>query len=213
MAEDLADYLDEIGIQVRYIHSDIDSLERVEIVRDLRLGEFDVLVGVNLLREGLDLPEVSLVAIIDADKEGFLRSEKSLMQVAGRTARNVHGKVVMYADVITKSMQKTISETNRRRKLQKKYNDEHNITPATVYKSMKEILASTSIADMRRKEEKEDFGFSKVAEPILKYMDNDQKKDLIGQLREQMHNAAKDLEFEKAASLRDEIKKLGEMIK
>jgi excinuclease ABC subunit B len=213
MAEDLADYLDKIGIQVRYIHSDIDSLERVEILRDLRLGEFDVLVGVNLLREGLDLPEVSLVAIIDADKEGFLRSEKSLMQVAGRTARNVHGKVVMYADVITKSMQKTISETNRRRKLQKKYNDEHNITPATVYKSMKEILASTSIADMRRKEEKEDFGFSKVAEPILKYMDNDQKKDLIGQLREQMHNAAKDLEFEKAASLRDEIKKLGEMIK
>lgn len=213
MAEDLADYLDKINIQVRYIHSDIDSLERVEILRDLRLGEFDVLVGVNLLREGLDLPEVSLVAIIDADKEGFLRSEKSLMQVAGRTARNVNGKVVMYGDVITQSMQKTIKETNRRRILQKKYNEEHDITPTTIYKSMEEILASTSIADMRKKDEKEDYSFSKVAEPVLKYMDNDQKKDLIEQLREQMRNAAKDLEFEKAASLRDEIKKLEEMIK
>jgi excinuclease ABC subunit B len=213
MAEDLADYLDKINIQVRYIHSDIDSLERVEILRDLRLGEFDVLVGVNLLREGLDLPEVSLVAIIDADKEGFLRSEKSLMQVAGRTARNVNGKVVMYGDVITQSMQKTIKETNRRRILQKKYNDEHNITPATIYKSMEEIMASTSIADVRKKEEKEDYGFSKVAEPVLKYMDNDQKKDLIEQLREQMRNAAKDLEFEKAASLRDEIANLEKMVK
>jgi excinuclease ABC subunit B len=212
MAEDLSDYLDKIGLLVRYIHSDIDSLERVEILRDLRLGEFDVLVGVNLLREGLDLPEVSLVAIIDADKEGFLRSEKSLMQVAGRTARNVNGKVIMYADVITKSMQKTISETNRRRKLQSAYNEEHNITPATVYKTMEEILSSTSIADVRKKEEKEDYGFARVAEPVLKYMDNDQKKDLIEQLREQMHEAAKDLEFEKAASLRDEIAKLEKMV-
>ncbi|MBT8378387.1 MAG: excinuclease ABC subunit UvrB [Ignavibacteria bacterium] len=213
MAEDLADYLDKINIQVRYIHSDIDSLERVEILRDLRLGEFDVLVGVNLLREGLDLPEVSLVAIIDADKEGFLRSEKSLMQVAGRTARNVNGKVVMYGDVITRSMQKTITETNRRRILQRKYNDENNITPATIYKSMEEIMASTSIADVRKKEEKEYYSFSKVAEPVLKYMDNDQKKDLIEQIREQMHNAAKDLEFEKAASLRDEITKLEKLLK
>ncbi|NNJ53358.1 MAG: excinuclease ABC subunit UvrB [Ignavibacteriaceae bacterium] len=213
MAEDLADYLDKINIQVRYIHSDIDSLERVEILRDLRLGEFDVLVGVNLLREGLDLPEVSLVAIIDADKEGFLRSEKSLMQVAGRTARNVNGKVVMYGDVITRSMQKTITETNRRRILQRKYNDENNITPATIYKSMEEIIASTSIADVRKKEEKEYYSFSKVAEPVLKYMDNDQKKDLIEQIREQMHNAAKDLEFEKAASLRDEITKLEKLLK
>jgi excinuclease ABC subunit B len=212
MAEDLSDYLDKIGLLVRYIHSDIDSLERVEILRDLRLGEFDVLVGVNLLREGLDLPEVSLVAIIDADKEGFLRSEKSLMQVAGRTARNVNGKVIMYADIITRSMQKTISETNRRRKLQSAYNEEHNITPATVYKTMEEILSSTSIADVRKKEEKEDYGFAKVAEPVLKYMDNDQKKDLIEQLREQMHEAAKDLEFEKAASLRDEIAKLEKMV-
>jgi excinuclease ABC subunit B len=213
MAEDLADYLDKIKVRVRYIHSDIDSLERVEILRDLRLGEFDVLVGVNLLREGLDLPEVSLVAIIDADKEGFLRSEKSLMQVAGRTARNVNGKVIMYADVITQSMQKTISETNRRRKLQKKYNEEHNIVPATIYKSMEEILSSTSLAEIRKRDEKEDYGFAKVAEPVLKYMNKEQKEDLIEQLREQMRNAAKDLEFEKAASLRDEILRLEKMVK
>ncbi len=213
MAEDLADYLDKIGILVRYIHSDIDSLERVEILRDLRLGEFDVLVGVNLLREGLDLPEVSLVAIIDADKEGFLRSERSLMQTAGRTARNVNGIVIMYANVITQSMQKTIRETNRRRKLQKEYNEKNNIVPATIYKSVEEIMNSTSIADVRKRDGKEDYGFSKVAEPILKYMDNEQKQDLIKQLREQMHEAAKDLEFEKAASLRDEIMKLEKMVK
>jgi len=213
MAEDLADYLDKIKILVRYIHSDIDSLERVEILRDLRLGEFDVLVGVNLLREGLDLPEVSLVAIIDADKEGFLRSARSLMQVAGRTARNVNGRVIMYGDVITQSMQKTITETNRRRKLQKKYNEEHNITPATIYKSVDEILASTSLAEMRKKDDKEDYGFAKVAEPILKYMNKEQKEDLIEQLKEQMRNAAKDLEFEKAASLRDEVLRLEKMVK
>lgn len=212
MAEDLSDYLDKIGIRVRYIHSDIDSLERVEILRDLRLGEFDVLVGVNLLREGLDLPEVSLVAIIDADKEGFLRSEKSLMQTAGRTARNVNGKVIMYADKITESMRKTIEETDRRRKLQQEYNETHGIVPATIYKSMEEILSSTSIADVRRKEEKETFSFSKVAEPVLKYMSKDQKEDLIEQLTTEMHNAAKDLEFEKAANLRDEIQKLKKML-
>ena len=150
MAEDLSDYLDKIGVKVRYIHSDIDSLERVEILRDLRLGEFDVLVGVNLLREGLDLPEVSLVAIIDADKEGFLRSERSLMQTAGRTARNANGKVIMYADKITDSMQKTISETKRRRKLQQEYNEKNGIVPATIYKSLEDIMASTSIADIRK---------------------------------------------------------------
>lgn len=213
MAEDLSDYLDKIGVKVRYIHSDIDSLERVEILRDLRLGEFDVLVGVNLLREGLDLPEVSLVAIIDADKEGFLRSEKSLMQTAGRTARNIDGKVIMYADVITNSMQKTINETTRRRKLQCEYNQKNNITPVTIYKSTEEIMNSTSIADIRKRDEKEDFGFAKVAEPVLKYMDNEQKQDLIEQLREQMHQAAKDLEFEKAASIRDEILKLEKLVK
>jgi excinuclease ABC subunit B len=212
MAEDLSDYLDKIGIKVRYIHSDIDSLERVEILRDLRLGEFDVLVGVNLLREGLDLPEVSLVAIIDADKEGFLRSERSLMQTAGRTARNVNGKVIMYADKITESMRKTITETNRRRKLQTEYNEKNGIVPATIYKSMEDILSSTSIADIRKKEEKESYGFSKVAEPILKYMDKAQKEDLVDQLTEEMHKAAKDLEFEKAANLRDEIHKLKKMI-
>ncbi len=213
MAEDLTDYLDKIGILVRYIHSDVESLERVEILRDLRLGEFDVLVGVNLLREGLDLPEVSLVAVIDADKEGFLRSERSLMQTAGRTARNVNGKVIMYADIITTSMQKTIDETNRRRKLQMKYNEEHGITPQTIYKSMEEILNSTSIADVRKKEEKESFAFSKVAEPVLKYMNTDQKKDLIEQLTLQMHEAAKDLEFEKAAAIRDEVANLKKMLK
>jgi excinuclease ABC subunit B len=212
MAEDLSDYLDKIGIRVRYIHSDIDSLERVEILRDLRLGEFDVLVGVNLLREGLDLPEVSLVAIIDADKEGFLRSERSLMQTAGRTARNVNGKVIMYADVITESMRKTIAETNRRRKLQQEYNEKNGIVPATIYKSMEDILSSTSIADIRKKEEKETYGFSKVAEPVLKYMNKEQKEDLVEQLTEEMHKAAKDLEFEKAANLRDEIHKLKKMI-
>lgn len=212
MAEDLSDYLDRIGIKVRYIHSDIDSLERVEILRDLRLGEFDVLVGVNLLREGLDLPEVSLVAIIDADKEGFLRSERSLMQTAGRTARNVNGKVIMYADKITESMRKTITETNRRRKLQKEYNEKSGIVPATIYKSMEDIMSSTSIADIRKKDDKPSYGFSKVAEPILKYMDKEQKEDLVAQLTEEMHKAAKDLEFEKAANLRDEISKLKKMI-
>jgi excinuclease ABC subunit B len=212
MAEDLSDYLDKIGVKVRYIHSDIDSLERVEILRDLRLGEFDVLVGVNLLREGLDLPEVSLVAIIDADKEGFLRSERSLMQTAGRTARNANGKVIMYADKITDSMQKTISETKRRRKLQQEYNEKNGIVPATIYKSLEDIMASTSIADIRKKEEKESYGFSKVAEPVLKYMNKEQKEDLIEQLTEEMHKAAKDLEFEKAANLRDEIHKLRKLI-
>ncbi len=212
MAEDLSDYLDKIGIKVRYIHSDIDSLERVEILRDLRLGEFDVLVGVNLLREGLDLPEVSLVAIIDADKEGFLRSARSLMQTAGRTARNVNGRVIMYADNMTDSMKKTIDETERRRKIQTQYNIDNNINPQTIFKSMEEIMSSTSIADVRKKEEKQDFSFAKVSEPILKYMDTDQKKDLIEQLTFEMHQAAKDLEFEKAASLRDEVNRLQKMV-
>jgi excinuclease ABC subunit B len=213
MAEDLSDYLDKIGIRVRYIHSDIDALERVEILRDLRLGDFDVLVGVNLLREGLDLPEVSLVAIIDADKEGFLRSERSLMQTAGRTARNVNGIVIMYADKITESMRKTIEETNRRRIVQTKYNLDNNITPLTIYKSVEEIMSSTSIADVRKKEEQQDFSFAKVAEPILKYMNDDQKKDLVDELSIQMKQAAKDLEFERAAALRDEITRLKKMIK
>ena len=212
MAEDLSDYLDKIGIKVRYIHSDVEALERVEILRDLRLGDFDVLVGVNLLREGLDLPEVSLVAIIDADKEGFLRSERSLMQTAGRTARNVNGKVIMYADKITDSMRKTINETNRRRILQTKYNEENNISPQTIYKSIEEIMNSTSLASIRKKEDKVDYSFSKVAEPILKYMSVDQKKDLIEQMTTEMNQAAKDLDFERAAFLRDELSRLKKQI-
>jgi excinuclease ABC subunit B len=214
MAEDLTDYLDKLKIKVRYIHSEVDALERVEIIRDLRIGDFDVLVGVNLLREGLDLPEVSLVAIIDADKEGFLRSERSLMQTAGRTARNVNGKVIMYADKITESMRKTIDETNRRRELQTKYNEENNITPKTIYKSVEEIMSSTSIADVRKKDyEKEEAAFLKVAEPVIKYMSDDQRKELLEQMEEEMLTAAKDLEFERAANLRDEIEKLKKMIK
>lgn len=214
MAEDLTDYLDKLDIKVRYIHSDIDALERVEIIRDLRIGDFDVLVGVNLLREGLDLPEVSLVAIIDADKEGFLRSERSLMQTAGRTARNVDGLVIMYADKITESMRKTIEETNRRRKIQTEYNLEHGITPKTIYKSREEILSSTSIAELRKKEyDNDDASFAKVAEPIIKYMTDDQKKDLIEQMTEEMLTAAKDLEFERAANLRDEIERLQKLVK
>lgn len=214
MAEDLTDYLDKLKIKVRYIHSEVDALERVEIIRDLRIGGFDTLVGVNLLREGLDLPEVSLVAILDADKEGFLRSERSLMQTAGRTARNVNGKVIMYADVITESMRKTINETERRRKLQTEYNKEHGITPKTIYKSVEEILSSTSIADVRKKDyEKEEAAFLKVAEPVIKYMTNDQRKDLLEQMTEEMYTAAKDLEFERAAQLRDEIEKLKKLIK
>ncbi|MFA7288553.1 MAG: excinuclease ABC subunit UvrB [Melioribacteraceae bacterium] len=214
MAEDLTDYLERLNIRVRYIHSDIDSLERVEIIRDLRIGDFDVLVGVNLLREGLDLPEVSLVAIIDADKEGFLRSERSLMQTAGRTARNSNGLVIMYADKITASMKKTIDETERRRKLQMEYNEAHGITPQTVFKSLEEIMSSTSIADVRKKDtEKEVSAFMKVSEPVVKYMTNEQKNDLIEQLNHEMINAAKDLEFERAASLRDEIEKLKKLVK
>ncbi len=213
MAEDLTDYLENLAVRVKYIHSDIDSLERVEIIRNLRIGDFDVLVGVNLLREGLDLPEVSLVAIIDADKEGFLRSERSLMQTAGRTARNSDGLVIMYADRITNSMQKTISETNRRRKLQTAYNKKNGITPKTIYKSREEIMASTSIADMRNKDKLEEASFSKVAEPIIKYMSNSQRQDLVEEMIDEMKQAAKDLEFEKAAFLRDEIEKLKKLIK
>ena len=208
MSEDLADYLDKIGIKVRYIHSDIDSIERVDILRGLRLGEFDVVVGVNLLREGLDLPEVSLVAIIDADKEGFLRSEKSLMQTAGRTARNVNGKVIMYADKITESMQKMINETNRRRKIQQEFNKLNNITPVTIYKSVEEILSSTSLAEIKKKDDKPDYSFAKIAEPILKYMSKEQREELVAQLTDEMYNAAKDLDFERAAFLRDEIKRI-----
>lgn len=216
MAEDLTDYFDKLGVRVRYIHSDIDSLERVEILRDLRLGDFDVLVGVNLLREGLDLPEVSLVAIIDADKEGFLRSEKSLLQIAGRTARNVNGLVIMYADKITDSMRKVIEETERRRKKQIEYNEKHGITPKTIYKTTEEILSTTTVADVRKGREdygKRRTGFTVALQPIIKHLTPEQKKELIEQLTVEMHNAAKDLEFERAAAIRDEIQRLKESLK
>lgn len=216
MAEDLTDYFDKLGVKVRYIHSDIESLERVEILRDLRLGEFDVLVGVNLLREGLDLPEVSLVAIIDADKEGFLRSEKSLLQVAGRTARNVNGLVIMYADKITDSMRKVIEETERRRKKQIEYNKKHGITPKTIYKTTEEILSTTSVVDVRKGRDeygKQRSKYTSALQPIIKHLTSDQINELIDQLTVEMHNAAKDFEFEKAAALRDEIQRLKDSLK
>ena len=210
MAEDLTKYLSDIGIRVRYIHSEIDALERVEILRDLRLGNFDVLVGVNLLREGLDLPEVSLVAILDADKEGFLRSERSLIQTAGRTARNASGKVILYADTITGSMERMMEETNRRREKQLDYNRANKITPTTIYKTTEEIMASTSIADVRgaRESRKEAAAVMKVGEAIVKYLTPDQRKDMLEELKQEMKNAARDLEFERAASIRDEIARL-----
>jgi excinuclease ABC subunit B len=213
MAEDLTDYLRNLNVEIAYIHSDVDALERVEILRDLRLGKYEVLVGVNLLREGLDMPEVSLVAILDADKEGFLRSERSLLQTAGRTARNAEGLVILYADKITKSMQKLMDETNRRRALQVAYNTKHGIDPKTVYKSLEEILQGTSIADINAKRTEkrrvaELADIQKKTAPILKLMSPEQRKNLTEQLREEMKNAARDLDFEKAAELRDEIKRL-----
>lgn len=217
MSEDLADYLFGINIKVKYMHSEVDSLDRVEILRGLRLGDFDVLIGVNLLREGLDLPEVSLVAILDADKEGFLRSEKSLLQTAGRTARNVNGLVIMYADKVTDSMRKVIDETSRRRKIQSDYNKEHNIEPKTIYKTYEEIMSSTIVADSKAKYEPDKKGKSKdktslsiITEPLFKKINKEQRKELIEQLRKEMINSAKDLEFERAAELRDEIKRLSE---
>lgn len=213
MAEDLAEYLQGIKISVRYIHSEIDALERVEILRDLRLGNFDVLVGVNLLREGLDLPEVSLVAILDADKEGFLRSEKSLIQIAGRTARNINGKVVLYADRMTGSMQRMIEETKRRRDKQVEYNQAHGIKPRTIYKTVEEVLAATAVADVRAAhgERRQQARTAIAADNIVRYLTKDQRRDLIEELRREMKNAARNLEFERAAELRDELERLEKM--
>jgi excinuclease ABC subunit B len=213
MAEDLTDYLNNIGIRVRYVHSEVDALERVEILRDLRLGDFDVLVGVNLLREGLDLPEVSLVAILDADKEGFLRSERSLIQTAGRTARNVNGMVILYADTRTGSMERMLEETARRRARQMEYNAEHHIAPRTVTKSVNEVLAATAVADVKaaRDHRRERAKMPKVAEAVVRYLTPAQRKDLIEELRTEMLKASRDLEFERAAELRDEIQKLEAM--
>jgi excinuclease ABC subunit B len=210
MAEDLTEYLTEIQVRVRYIHSEVDALERVEILRDLRLGDFDVLVGVNLLREGLDLPEVSLVAILDADKEGFLRSEKSLIQTAGRTARHLNGRVLLYADTVTGSMQRMMEETGRRRIKQLEYNALHGISPKTVYKTVEEVLAATTVADVKaaRDARKERAAMPMVAESVVRYLSHEQKQDLLEELRVEMVKASKDLEFERAAGLRDQIKKL-----
>ncbi len=210
MAEDLTEYLRNLNVRVKYIHSDIETLERVSILRDLRLGEFDVLVGVNLLREGLDLPEVSLVAILDADKEGFLRSEKSLIQTAGRAARNIGSKVILYADTVTRSMKKMMDETERRRKIQSDFNAEHNIKPKSIVKTADEIRASTAIADVRAEGEEKTKRLQEasVAETRQRYLTDQQRKDLIDRLTKEMYQAAKELDFEKAAELRDEVHKL-----
>ena len=205
MSEDLTDYLKGLNIRVAYIHSEIDSLQRVDILRDLRLAEHDVLVGINLLREGLDLPEVSLVAILDADKEGFLRSEVSLLQIAGRAARNVHGKVIFYADKITQAMRVTMDETARRREAQEIYNSEHGITPETVYKSVDEIMSSTAVADIRARLKSRE---RHLDDADLAVPDELSGEELVVRLEAEMKAAAAELEFEKAALLRDKILKL-----
>ncbi len=199
MAEDLTDYLQELGIKVRYLHSDINALERMEILRDLRLGVFDVLVGINLLREGLDLPEVALVAILDADKEGFLRSERSLIQTIGRAARNVEGKVIMYADAVTDSMRRAIDETNRRRRIQKEYNEKHGITPRTVQKGVRGLIEITLPAEVA--EEKAGYGTGRSLEGMSKK----ELEKLIARLEQEMRQASRQLAFERAAEVRDLI--------
>lgn len=202
MSEDLSEYLRGMGLKVRYLHSEIKALDRVGILRDLRLGNFDVLVGINLLREGLDLPEVSLVAILDADKEGFLRSEKSLMQVSGRAARNINGRVIFYADEITASMRKVIDEVSRRRKVQFNYNKIHNIQPRTIYKSVEEVMHATTVADVKPLDIRSDRTTGD------RYRDKMETAEIVELLRREMLSAAENLEFEKAAELRDEINRL-----
>lgn len=208
MAEELTKYFTKLNIKVRYIHSEVDTMERVEIIRDLRLGEFDVLVGVNLLREGLDLPEVSLVAILDADKEGFLRNDRSLTQTAGRAARNANGLVIFYADKVTDSMRQTIDETNRRRAIQMAYNEEHGITPRTVSKTREEILNQKSILDIRGKNNQayiEPDQPSIAADPIVGYLTREQIERMIKETEDKMKKAAKELDFISAAQYRDEL--------
>ena len=200
MAEELTDYYRDLGIKVKYLHSDIDTIQRMQIIRDLRLGEFDVLVGINLLREGLDIPEVSLVAILDADKEGFLRSARSLIQTCGRAARNVGGRVIMYADSVTGSMRSCIDETNRRRAIQVEYNREHNITPQTIRKNIRTILESV--------EERDYVAVPVAADPLEEYVAKKDVVKVVKKLRKEMLAAAKELDFEKAAQLRDKIKRL-----
>lgn len=206
MAEELQKYLDKLGILCRYIHSDIDTIERVEILRQLRLGTFHVLIGVNLLREGLDLPEVALVAILDADKEGFLRNERSLVQTVGRAARNINGSVIMYADRMTESMRKTIEETARRRTIQEEYNKEHGLVPTPLNKSRERILDATKVADGDRET---DYAFKEsaaiAADPVVQYMSTEQLEKTIKHTKKQMESAAKELDFMEAARLRDEL--------
>jgi excinuclease ABC subunit B len=205
MAEDLADYLQQMGVRVRYMHADIDAIERMEIVRGLRLGEFDVLIGINLLREGLDLPEVSLVAILDADQEGFLRSDRSLIQTVGRAARHLSGRAIFYADKMTGSMQRCIDETNRRRVIQTAYNLEHGITPISVKKSVDQVRFTTRVADSRvERDEREKEKVRRVAESGAHY-GTDNLPALIAELESQMREAATNLDFETAARLRDEL--------
>ena len=201
MSEDLTDYLKDLGLKVKYLHSDIKTLERTQIIRDLRLGKFDVLVGINLLREGLDVPEVSLVAILDADKEGFLRNERSLIQTIGRAARNEHGAVIMYADTVTDSMQKAIDETKRRRSIQMKYNEEHHITPHTIVKPIQEAISATKkTEDTGKKEDESEFTTKDFAK-----LSKDAQQKMVAELTEQMQAAAKRLDFEQAATLRDTV--------
>jgi excinuclease ABC subunit B len=216
MAEELFKYFSKLNIKSRYIHSDVETLVRVTIMRELRLGDFDVLVGVNLLREGLDLPEVSLVAILDADKEGFLRSERSLTQTAGRAARNVNSKVIMYADEITRSMQKTIDETNRRREIQIAYNQKHGITPTQLVKSMESIMGQTSVAGTQAKKGKAyagSTGADVAADPVVQYMSKDQIEKAIKQTRKKMEEVVKELDFIQAAQYRDELYSLENLLK
>ena len=204
MSEDLTDYLKDLGLKVKYLHSDIKTLERTQIIRDLRLGKFDVLVGINLLREGLDVPEVSLVAILDADKEGFLRNERSLIQTIGRAARNEHGAVIMYADTVTDSMQKAIDETKRRRSIQMKYNEEHHITPHTIVKPIQEAISATKkTEDTGKKEDESEFTTKDFAK-----LSKDAQQKMVAELTEQMQAAAKRLDFEQAATLRDTVMEL-----
>lgn len=208
MAEELTDFMGRNGVKCKYIHSDVETLERIEILRQLRLGLFDVLVGVNLLREGLDLPEVSLVAVIDADKEGFLRSNRSLTQTAGRAARNVNGLVIFYADKITESMQRTMDETERRRAKQIAYNTEHGITPTQIKRDRADIMKQTSVVDVNNEEKRKAYvepeGLSVAADPVVQYMSLDQLKKNCDILEAEMRKAAKEQDYISAAGLRDE---------
>lgn len=215
MAEELTKFLERAAVKCRYIHSEVDTLDRVEILRELRLGVFDVLVGVNLLREGLDLPEVSLVAILDADKEGFLRNQRSLVQTIGRAARNANGRVIMYADSITESMQLAIDETNRRRKIQQDYNMEHGIVPKTVLKSKDEIFRQTKVADSKKAQKRyyiEPEETSLAADPVAAYLSKDELQKMAERTRKAMEKAAKELEFMEAAKLRDELMAIQKLI-